>query len=671
MIILYIALSYFLGLNAYKIAIPLYIFIGVCFIMLSIFRLRKKSILIIGVYSLSLLFATIYNFAEPKAESYFGIVVDSSENYYLFQSGIHRFYVYEQDNDKQFGDFVEINASAKPLSFVTYESQFDFKEYLANRGVNYELSSYNSKVVFALPLRVKKVKDRFLSHFDDNTRFLIDAFLFSNKDYNSSVIKNADSLNLIFLFSMTGIYFSFLLRGVGKILTLVFRKKIASDLVSLVVFVPLYLFVFPKISIIRVTLLHILKVINEHVLKNKFNSIYLTSFLMLVLMLFNHAYAYQMGFYLPFFISYFIYYSGDLIYRFRKKWRSIITKLLIFAFMFPVASYLNGSFHPFSLIYQTVLIPINLVFVTLSLISFYVIPIPIMNYFGLAYSKTFELLSTADVSLSMGDFGPIFILLYYVLLILILYSIENIRKRLKIICLSLLSAIFLLSFIPLRNVFLNAIYFINVGQGDATLIQNKHYAVLIDTGGNLKFDMAKETLIPFFNKRQIYKLDALITTHNDFDHNGAASSLLKNFKVDNYLYNKEQFPYQIGDLNFENLNTFSRREDNENSLVFKLTFMKKKFLLMGDASISVEKFLIDKNFDLDSDVLKVGHHGSKTSTCEEFLKRVTPKEAIISCGAKNIYHHPNKEVIDLLNKYNVQIRRTDYEGTITYQQFCL
>ena len=109
-------------------------------------------------------------------------------------------------------------------------------------------------------------------------------------------------------------------------------------------------------------------------------------------------------------------------------------------------------------------------------------------------------------------------------------------------------------------------------------------------------------------------------------------------------------------------------EDNEFSLVFNLSFLNKKFLLMGDASINVEKYLIENNFDIDCDILKVGHHGSKTSSSEEFIKKISPKEAIISCGYKNKYHHPNDEVVDILKKYNVKIHRTDYEGTISYQR---
>ena len=86
---------------------------------------------------------------------------------------------------------------------------------------------------------------------------------------------------------------------------------------------------------------------------------------------------------------------------------------------------------------------------------------------------------------------------------------------------------------------------------------------------------------------------------------------------------------------------------------------------MGDASKDVEEVIM-KDFNVDADYIKLGHHGSKTSTGEEFIRAVSPKEAIISCGLNNYYGHPNKEVLDILEKENIKIRRTDLEGTISY-----
>ena len=222
-----------------------------------------------------------------------------------------------------------------------------------------------------------------------------------------------------------------------------------------------------------------------------------------------------------------------------------------------------------------------------------------------------------------------------------------------------------LSMVPLQEPISNCVYFVNVGQGDSIIIKNKSHTVMIDTGGYKSFDMATESLIPFMNKKKITHIDALILTHDDFDHSGAKDSLIENFKVDNILTEKNQFPYQIGDLYIENLNTFNFDEANDNSLVLSLEFIGKKFLFTGDASVKTEEKIISK-YNVDCDILKVGHHGSNTSTSEKFLKACSPEEAVISCGGKNYYGHPHQEIIDRLNKYNVKIRRTDEEGTICY-----
>ena len=233
----------------------------------------------------------------------------------------------------------------------------------------------------------------------------------------------------------------------------------------------------------------------------------------------------------------------------------------------------------------------------------------------------------------------------------------------------LLATVIVGSVIPVKTILTNGVYFINVGQGDSILIRNRAHAVMIDTGGNKSFDMASKTLIPFLKKNHVYKLDALITSHDDFDHSGAKDSLIKNYKVGEYINSRNHFPYTVGDITLTNINTYQTMDDNDSSLVLTLNFMNRKWLFTGDASTAVERFLIDKNIDIDCDVLKVGHHGSKTSTSDMFLEATTPDVAIISVGANNYYGHPNKEVIDRLDKRHIQIRRTDLEGTISFVEF--
>ena len=193
--------------------------------------------------------------------------------------------------------------------------------------------------------------------------------------------------------------------------------------------------------------------------------------------------------------------------------------------------------------------------------------------------------------------------------------------------------------------------------------------MLIDTGGLTYMDVANDSLVPFLRKKRIYKIDAVIITHYDYDHYGALSSLAKSYPVKSVYDYNSVFPVTIGNLTFNNYNYYANTsEENDKSLVISFTNCKKDFVIMGDAPSYIEKEIIKHVDSIKCDVLKVGHHGSNTSTSEEWLKYLSPSEAIVSCGKNNKFGHPNKEVVSLLNKNKIKIHRTDLEGTIVYKQ---
>ena len=162
-------------------------------------------------------------------------------------------------------------------------------------------------------------------------------------------------------------------------------------------------------------------------------------------------------------------------------------------------------------------------------------------------------------------------------------------------------------------------------------------------------------------------------THYDYDHYGALQELNKTYPIERIYDYTSSFPVSFGDITFTNYNYYwsASMEENDKSLVLGFNFMNKDYLVMGDAPYSVEKEIIKSGQAVPCDILRVGHHGSNTSTCEEWVKYVTPQEAVISVGKGNRYGHPNKEVINVLNKYKIKIRRTDIEGTIIYKQYAL
>lgn len=260
-----------------------------------------------------------------------------------------------------------------------------------------------------------------------------------------------------------------------------------------------------------------------------------------------------------------------------------------------------------------------------------------------------------------------YLLLYYFLFLAFIYFKEINLKEIyhKIIFTNFL---FLTIYaLPIRNNIFLKISFINIGQGDSTLITFKNKNYLIDTGGLTYSDIAKNNLIPYFKRNRIYKIDEVFITHYDYDHYGALESLKANFNVKNiYDYNNfedKEYPFVLKDLN-KYRNDFE--DENDKSLVLYFSFKEYSFLFMGDASSNIESLILKDNPNLKSTYLKVGHHGSKTASSYEFINQINPKEAIISCGINNKYKHPHEETINNLSLNKVKIRRTDKEGTIDY-----
>ena len=236
---------------------------------------------------------------------------------------------------------------------------------------------------------------------------------------------------------------------------------------------------------------------------------------------------------------------------------------------------------------------------------------------------------------------------------------------------------------------------LDIGQGDSFLLEKDGKFVMIDTG-----DIEhREAIVQLLKKYHVKTISKIIITHPHADHLGGMNAIFKNFKVEsiyddgmpantasykNYLKQIEanKIPYKslkAGDevnffdgVNFKVLGPVKKIKDqkgnsdfNNNSIVGRLTYGNFSMMFTGDAEKEEEASILSQKGTFKSDVLKVGHHGSRTSTSPEFLKAVAPKEAFISCGQGNDYGHPHKVTVDKLNKAKIHIYRTDRDGTVT------
>lgn len=233
-----------------------------------------------------------------------------------------------------------------------------------------------------------------------------------------------------------------------------------------------------------------------------------------------------------------------------------------------------------------------------------------------------------------------------------------------------------------------AVHFIDVGQADSILITMKDAAMLIDAGNNED----SQLVVDYIKDRGITALDYVVATHPHEDHIGGMDAVINAFEVKSIIMPRVESTtktfedvleaisnkglkvtppvpgtkYLLGEAEFTILapNSEAYEDTNDYSVVIKLQYGATSFLFTGDAGFESEEEMLEKGYDLRTDLLKVAHHGSKYSTSMKFLEAVQPKIAVISVGEDNDYGHPAPETIQRLRQAGAEIYRTDESGTI-------
>ena len=639
--------------------------------LLFIYRRFSKKSLIIALFAFCLGFAVSLIDINTTKSSYQGIVYQAKENYILLNSGGERLYVYAKNNDYDIGDILTIEGNKEDFSFTTLESSFDFEEYLNKRGVFHSLKVKNIKVNFRNFIRIKQRREKLLKMFNDEESSIIGAILFSDGG-DSELTSTLRELHLARFLAASGIFISAFYFVLTKLFFFIKKDKYA-ELIAILLLLLYSIFTFPRFSVIKVMLLLIVKWINKYPLKGRFSYLTILGGVGIFCLIMNRYLAGQdsfiLGFLIPI-ISYLTRYIGQ-----RKKIiRKLYRYLIVYLFFLPFEINYYNKIVILSLPLQVISLPLFLTIGVVSLLCFFYVPIYKVDQFLIFILEKYSLLIKP---LSFGVYFPnlndCLILVYYLIYFFFLYYASHDFIPLTRLFLIGQVTFLLILALPVENRVTNEVNFINVGQGDCTLVRNHNKVALIDTGGLTYTDIANDVLVPYLKKKRIYKIDMVIITHYDYDHYGALDDLKKTYKVNQVYDYSSSFPVQLGDITFNNYNYYGqdREEENDKSLVIGFNTCNKDFLIMGDAPTYIEKQIMKNERSIPCDILRVGHHGSNTSTSEEWIKFTNPEVAVISVGKNNKFGHPNKEVINALTKYKISIRRTDLEGTIVFRQFSI
>ena len=562
--------------------------------------------------------------------------------------------------------------------------QFSYQNYLKSQNIHWQIHISNISYFqrsFTLKKQIKNSIQNRIRQIDEHDTYLSLFLLGSKKNYDDEIYRE---LGISHLFCISGMHFSFFM----SFFLCFFKDRKKAKIIAFP-FMIFYAWIIGfSISVIRVlgTVLFSLSPGKKYLSNHEFYIIFFC-----VLLWLNPFRIYDIGFLYSFIVS-------DALILFSKylQKRSTLHKLISMSWISFVASIPITLSHQYELQFTSILW--NIIYI--PFISYVLFPmafvVVLFPFCFSIFSFLLSILSWANqVSEKLLPSAIIFrkpSVLFYVLFVICFYGKKPLRwKSLAILCLLAILK-FSTYFYPYEFVMFD------VGQGDSMLIRGEKN-ILIDTGGKLSYQKekwqekktesyAQRVIIPYLKATGITKIDYLILTHGDYDHLGESINLVNNFKVDNVIFNcgefneleqelikvldKKKIPYYscVKELNVDNnklysLNNKDYGNENDNSSVIYTKLNNHKFLFMGDAGVGVEEDLIEKYNLQDIDVLKVGHHGSKTSSGKEFINEINPKYSIISVGKNNRYGHPNKEVLNNLS--DSKIYRTDQNGSVMFK----
>lgn len=627
----------------------------------------------------------------------------------------------------KYGDVLSIKGEYKQADGQRNYKGFNYREYLKQKNIFGILLSENidkienkKSILSLINLLNEQLCISLDSSFSKEESGILKAMLLGNKNsIDENIQEIFQNSSLAHIIAISGLHINYIELVLRKILDTFINSKRKKDLIIIIFLIFFYIFTGGSASCIRACFMICFSIIGKIIYRkaNKINSI---CFALLFILILNPYSIRDIGLQLSFGGIIGLNLFKELI-KIKNKTNKILnyiienlnTSLAVQIIILPIILY---HFNKLSLTF----------FISNILVSFLILPMLVLGYlsimicrFNLSFFISIIYLEKILLRIFLGianfiseiKISKIFIvtpnilvIIFYYLLVFLtaFYSYKLKNKTNKIIIISL---IFIVIFTNMDLKFDNnlKINFLDVGQGDSCLvISPSNKKILIDSGeGGIEddYDYGKNVIVPYLLDRKISSLDYIMISHFDSDHAGGVISVLESLNIKNIIISKQFEENEIlkkiikickdrkiniiivksGDvlkvdkyLKFRILwpdekNIIEENQINNNSIVARLECFDFKMLFTGDIEKIAENALLNKyreNNLLISTILKVAHHGSKTSTNEFFLEKVKPKIVLIGVGKDNKFGHPNNEVLEKFKKYGSKIYRTDINGEI-------
>lgn len=558
-------------------------------------------------------------------------------------------------------------------------------------------------------------------NFPEELKGIAAALIYGHRHFiEENVLDAYQSLGVVHLLAVSGLHVGFIVSALYYIfLRIGLTKERVYEL--LIAILPIYAILAGAApSAIRASFMTMVVLICLR-LKKRLHPLDGISWIFIGYLIWNPYILFHIGFQLSFLISYSLILSAQTIFsRFSGYIKPLMAVTIQSQFVaLPIIFY---NFYEISLLS----VPLNMIYI--PFIALFVLPsvfilffisvvfpplatifLAILEHILLFAHQLLAVLQQIPLTMiTVGKISSIVVCLLFTIIIFACYRLEKYKhwKALLFPCILFVAVIIIIKMVPYFNPN-GEVTFIDVGQGDSILIELPHRRAvyLIDTGGQLsfyddewrkkkrEFNVGKDVVTPYLKAKGISTIHKLILTHGDFDHVGGAEEIVKAFNVKQVYYPignvdgeyerelltslfeqngkihfvREGESWQVGKQLFYVLSpTGSEQTTNDRSIVIYAHIGGIKWLFTGDLEEAGEKRLINDYKNLHVDILKAGHHGSKTSSSPEFLAHIKPKAAVISVGRNNRYQHPHEEVLDAFRHHNVKVYRTDEQGAIRF-----
>lgn len=587
---------------------------------------------------------------------------------------------YDFNNNITLGSVINVKGINKELDVNHLPNGFNYREYLYNNLYVLEIKSNDIDIIkkeFSI-YSISKVVENYLEHFfTGDSLIVLKGFIIGDTSGFSDSLNEALKVNgIIHLFAISGSHIALIIEVLSYLLT---KSKIKKQTSIINIMLGLYLIITKfSVSISRAVFTYYVNQFCKS--KNlKFTSLDISCIVFIGFVIINPFYIYNLGFVLSFLSTFLIILLSNYLHKLNNIKSIFIITLMINIFSLPIIINMNNEINLLSPIINIIMI--SLVEGMLIPLSFIIAVLPIFKVgytyiisgFLLFNEMISEISHKSGLVIVVGNISNLLVIVYYLLIFLIIIFYKN-----KKILIKLFFSFFLILFLIFTNFKFSispTITFLDLYNGESTLIEYKNETILIDTGEGINNEVTS-----FLKSKGIKKLDYLILTHNHYDHNGEAKNIIENFKVTNIVLNaydnssfsqydnaillQKNMVLKTKNISFYCLSPviYSNNENN-NSLVLYFEIEKIKFLFVGDIEKEIEEVLPS----LDVDVLKIAHHGSDSSSSLAFLQKMNPTYCVIMSGRKNKFGFPSTDVLKKIKQINSEAICTKDHYTIVLE----